>query len=62
MRSRNVATGENHHHERRADRKRRDHTRACTNSSATNCQDEEKGSDEFGYVFVHKLNLVSQGA
>jgi hypothetical protein len=52
-----VATGEDHHHERRPDRERRDHTRASANSRATNRQDEEKGSDEFGYVFVHKLNL-----
>jgi hypothetical protein len=58
MRSRNVAACENHYHERRPDRERRDHTRACANSSATNCQDEEKGSDKFRDVLVHKLNLI----
>ena len=61
MRARDMAAGENHHHERRPDRERRDHTRACANSRAANCEDEEKGSDEFGYVFVHKLNFVGQG-
>ena len=53
MRARDMAAGENHHHQRRADGERRDDPRASANSRAANCQDEKKRSDEFGDVFVH---------
>ena len=55
MRSRDMAAGENHHHQRRADSERRNDPRASANSRAANCQDEEECSDEFGDILVHKL-------
>src|SRR5437879_1358790 len=57
MRSRDVAAGENHHHQRRANGQRRNYTRAGTDSGATNCQDKEESSDEFGDVLVHSYFL-----
>jgi hypothetical protein len=53
MRARDVAAGENHHHKGRANCERRDHTGACADPGATNCQNEEESSDEFRDVFVH---------
>ena len=50
-----MAAGENHHHECRANGQRRDDTRACANSGAANCQDEKESSDEFSDILVHKL-------
>jgi len=57
-----MAAGENHDHERRADRERRDDTCASANSRAANRQDEEKRSDEFRDVLVHKSNLLTDRA
>jgi hypothetical protein len=60
MSARDVASGKNHHHERRTDGERRNHARTRANSRAANCQDKEKRSDEFRDIFVHKFNVVSE--
>jgi hypothetical protein len=51
-----VASGEDHHHEGRADCEWRNHPRAGADPGAADRQDEEEGSDEFRNVFVH-INL-----
>jgi len=58
MRARDVASGEDHDHERRADCERRNHPRAGADPGATDRQDKEEGSDEFCDVFVHKLEML----
>src|SRR6266480_5936271 len=58
MPPRDVATGVNHHHERRSDRKRGDDARACADYRAANCQDQEERSDEFGNILVHTSVLT----
>ena len=55
MRARDVAPGEDHYHEGRADCKRRNHPRAGANPRAADCQDEEECADEFCDVFVHMI-------
>src|SRR5438445_6973987 len=57
MRAGDMAAGVNHDHERRANGERRDDTRAGPDSGATNCQDKEESSDEFGDVLVHSYFL-----
>jgi hypothetical protein len=58
MAARDMAASEHHHHQSRTDSERRNHACAGANSSATNCQDEEKRSDKFGDVFVHSLFVI----
>jgi hypothetical protein len=53
-----MAAGENHHHERRADRQWRDYTRTRADNRAANCQDQEERSDKFGDILVHKSFLT----
>jgi hypothetical protein len=50
-----VAAGEDHHHERRADRQGRDHPRPRANHRAANRQDKKEGSNEFSDILVHNL-------
>ena len=57
MRARDMASGEDHHHEGRADCERRNHARTGTDPGAADRQDKEEGSDEFCDVFVHKLDI-----
>ena len=58
MRARDVASGEDHDHERRADGERRNHASASADPGAADREDEEEGADEFCDVFVHKLVVL----
>src|SRR5215813_8025348 len=54
VRARDVAAGESHHHERRADREWRDHPRTTADYRTSNCQNEEERPDKFGDILVHR--------
>jgi hypothetical protein len=54
VRGGNVAAGENHDHESGADGERRDDAGGPGDDRATDCENQKKCPDEFGYVFVHK--------
>src|SRR6267154_3910984 len=58
MPARYLASGVNHHHQRRTDRERGDDARACANYRAANCQNQEERSDEFGDILVHTSVLT----
>jgi hypothetical protein len=44
-----------HHHERGTDCQRGEGTGTVADDRAPNCQNQEKGPDEFSEVFVHDL-------
>jgi hypothetical protein len=54
-----MAAGEHHHHQGRADGKRRNHTCAGPDAGASNGEDKKKSSNEFRYVFVHVVRFIS---
>ena len=63
MRARDMAPGEDHYHEGRADCERRNHARASTDPGAADRQDKKECSDEFCDVFVHMIMTCwSEGA
>jgi hypothetical protein len=47
---------ENHDHERGTDCQRGDRTGTVADDRAPNCQNQEKGPDEFSDVLVHDLH------
>jgi hypothetical protein len=62
MSARDMAAGVNHHHQCRADRQWRDYTRTGADYRATNCQNQEERSDEFGNILVHKAIFTRHNA
>src|SRR5438105_15819408 len=52
-----VAAGENHHHQRRADRERGDDSGSRADYRSANRQDKKECSDEFGDILVHSYVL-----
>ena len=57
-----VAAGENHDHQRRADGERCDDPRASADSRAANRQDKKECSNKFGDILVHKSFLLTDRA
>ncbi len=58
MRARDVTAGEDHDHERRTDRERRNHARDGADHGAADRENEEEGADEFCDIFVHKFEVL----
>ena len=52
-----MAAGEHHHHQRRADGQRRNHPCSGPNAGASHSENKEESSNEFYYVFVHKIRF-----
>ena len=57
MPARDMASGEDHHHERRADGERRDHARTTADHGAADREDKKESADEFRDVFFHMLGV-----
>src|ERR1700689_1357755 len=55
MPSGNMTARENHHHKRGTDCQRGERSGAVADDRAPNCQNQEKGPNEFSEVLVHEL-------